>query len=87
MMIAMPDIDGSFAAMLFLPRTGDHGMPWGFAELDVVRISASVFESNPASAHVLEKCGYELEGRLRRAVCKKGVLMDSFVYAILRETD
>ena len=34
MMIAMPDIDGSFAAMLFLPRTGDHRMPWGFAELD-----------------------------------------------------
>lgn len=34
MMIAMPDIDGSFPAMLFLPRKGDHGMPWGFAELD-----------------------------------------------------
>jgi len=34
MMIAMPDIDSSFAAMLFLPRRGDHRMPWGFAELD-----------------------------------------------------
>jgi kynurenine 3-monooxygenase len=34
MMIAMPDIDGSFAAMLFLPRRGDQRMPWGFAELD-----------------------------------------------------
>jgi len=34
MMVAMPDIDGSFAAMLFLPRRGDHRMPWGFAELD-----------------------------------------------------
>ena len=34
MMIAMPDIDGSFSAMLFLPRKGDHRMPWGFAELD-----------------------------------------------------
>jgi kynurenine 3-monooxygenase len=34
MMIAMPDIDGSFPAMLFLPRSGDHSMPWGFAELD-----------------------------------------------------
>jgi kynurenine 3-monooxygenase len=30
----MPDIDGSFSAMLFLPRKGDHRMPWGFAELD-----------------------------------------------------
>jgi kynurenine 3-monooxygenase len=34
MMVAMPDVDGSFAAMLFLPRRGDHRMPWGFAELD-----------------------------------------------------
>ena len=40
---------------------------WGFAELDVVRIYAAVFESNPASARVLEKCGYELEGRLLRS--------------------
>ena len=34
MMVAMPDIDNSFSAMLFLPRKGDHRMPWGFAELD-----------------------------------------------------
>ncbi len=34
MIVAMPDIDGSFSAMLFLPRKGDHRMPWGFAELD-----------------------------------------------------
>lgn len=34
MMIAMPDTDGNFPAMLFLPRSGDHRMPWGFAELD-----------------------------------------------------
>jgi kynurenine 3-monooxygenase len=33
-MIAMPDIDHHFSAMLFLPRRGDHRMPWGFAELD-----------------------------------------------------
>lgn len=34
MMIAMPDVDGHFSAMLFLPRKGDHRMPWGFEELD-----------------------------------------------------
>lgn len=34
MMIAMPDTDGHFHAMLFLPQRGDHRMPWGFAELD-----------------------------------------------------
>lgn len=34
LMVAMPDTDGHFSAMLFLPRSGDHRMPWGFAELD-----------------------------------------------------
>jgi len=34
MMVAMPDVEGSFSAMLFLPRKGDHRMPWGFTELD-----------------------------------------------------
>jgi kynurenine 3-monooxygenase len=34
MMIAMPDTDGNFPAMLFLPCAGDHRMPWGFEELD-----------------------------------------------------
>jgi kynurenine 3-monooxygenase len=34
LMVAMPDTDAQFSAMLFLPRSGDHRMPWGFAELD-----------------------------------------------------
>lgn len=59
---------------------------WAFENLDLVRIYATVFESNPASARVLEKAGYQLEGRLRKSVCKQGVLMDSLLYAILRET-
>lgn len=59
---------------------------WGFSELGVVRIFANVFESNPASIRVLEKAGYQLEGRLRRSVYKSGVLMDSFIYAIVSET-
>ena len=33
-MVAMPDPQGGFPAMLFLPLEGDHRMPWGFAELD-----------------------------------------------------
>ena len=57
-----------------------------FSELELARIWATVFESNPASARVLEKAGYELEGRLRKSVYKNGVLMDGFLYAILRET-
>lgn len=51
---------------------------------DVVRLQASVFGWNPASARVLEKAGYEREGVLRQSVFKDGVLADAFMYALLR---
>ena len=58
---------------------------YAFAALDICRREAGVFEWNPASARVLEKAGYTLEGRLRRAVTKHGRTADRFVYARLRD--
>jgi RimJ/RimL family protein N-acetyltransferase len=55
-----------------------------FATLPVVRIYANVFEGNPASVRVLEKVGYEYEGRLRKSVYKDGKLIDQLVYGIVR---
>jgi N-carbamoylputrescine amidase len=49
------------------------------------RIHADVFEWNAASIRVLEKNGYALEGRLRRAAIKDGRVGDQLVYARLRE--
>jgi [ribosomal protein S5]-alanine N-acetyltransferase len=60
-------------------------IPWTFSELDLVRLCAWVFESNPASARVLEKCGFTLEGRFRRAAVKDGRRMDMLVYGLLRD--
>lgn len=57
---------------------------WAFAHFAVERLSAGVFEWNPASARVLEKAGYRLEGRLRRAVTKAGRTGDLLIYARLR---
>ncbi|MGE3856720.1 MAG: GNAT family N-acetyltransferase [Dehalococcoidia bacterium] len=51
----------------------------------LVRIEARVFANNPASARVLEKNGYVLEGRLRRAVVKRGEVLDVLVYAFVVE--
>jgi [ribosomal protein S5]-alanine N-acetyltransferase len=59
---------------------------WGFAHLDLCRIYAAVFAWNPASARVLEKAGYALEGRLRRNVTKAGRTTDQWLYAITRES-
>jgi ribosomal-protein-alanine N-acetyltransferase len=57
---------------------------WGFGHLDINRIYAHVFGWNPASARVLEKAGYVLEGRLRQAVTKDGQVTDLLVYGMVR---
>jgi RimJ/RimL family protein N-acetyltransferase len=44
-----------------------------------------VFEWNTPSARVLEKAGYQLEGRLRHSIFKDGRLADSLLYARLRD--
>lgn len=60
---------------------------WAFAELDLVRIYATVFANNPASTRVLEKAGYALEGRLRKSITKLGATLDSRLYAAVRPDD
>lgn len=55
-----------------------------FATTDIERLYAPVFAPNHASMRVLEKCGYELEGVLRRAVFKAGVYYDTHLYARIR---
>jgi len=54
---------------------------YAFRAFDLVRLQARVYEGNEASMRVLEKAGYELEGRLRKSVTKDGRTFDSFVYA------
>ena len=56
-----------------------------FANYDICRLYAHVFEWNRASARVLEKAGYEFEGRLRKSVTKNGQTIDQFMYALIRE--
>ena len=55
-----------------------------FGRFDLNRLHAGVFAWNPASARVLEKAGYLLEGRLRSAVTKDGRMTDQLLYAITR---
>lgn len=59
---------------------------WAFDALGMVRVDAAVFETNPGSARVLEKAGFVLEDRLRRSVVKEDRIMDSLLYAKVRET-
>ncbi|MFZ0473384.1 MAG: methyltransferase domain-containing protein, partial [Bacteroidales bacterium] len=44
-------------------------------------IYSGIFEYNPASQRVLEKCGFEKEAVSKNAVCKKGKIYDEIRYA------
>jgi RimJ/RimL family protein N-acetyltransferase len=57
---------------------------YGFSELKLKRIYAGVFETNPASAKVLEKAGYTFESRMSKAVIKEGQYLDQLMYVMVR---
>lgn len=57
----------------------------GFETWDIVRIYAEPYAQNAGSRGVLEKAGFTLEGIKRRSVFKNGELLDSCIYAKLRE--
>ncbi|KAL4986231.1 acyl-CoA N-acyltransferase [Aspergillus falconensis] len=61
---------------------------WVFGQEEfghLVRLDAEVFEGNEGSKRILEKAGFVCEGRRRSAVEKRGVVLDTFVYALIRE--
>ena len=58
---------------------------YAFENRPLERIEAYVYANNPASARVLEKCAFTFEGRMRRNVIKDGALLDSMLYALLRD--
>ena len=55
-----------------------------FTEFGLVKITAGVFAGNAASARVLEKCGFEQEGYLRKHYVKDNQFVDARVYALLK---
>jgi len=56
-----------------------------FANHDLCRVFAHVFDWNQASARVLEKAGYAFEGRMRKSVTKEDQTIDQLMYAMIRE--
>jgi len=55
-----------------------------FSTFDIVRIFAEVFAHNTASRRVLEKNGFQLEGKLRKSIYKNGEYYDSCIYGLLK---
>jgi [ribosomal protein S5]-alanine N-acetyltransferase len=76
------------------PKHWNHGyateaahaiVDFGFSHFGVHRIWANCVADNLGSAHVLEKLGMKLEGRLREKEFYKGKWWDTLIYGILAD--
>ncbi|MDX6275128.1 MAG: hypothetical protein QOJ92_2338 [Frankiales bacterium] len=55
-----------------------------FDQVGLHRLSLEVFEHNPRAQRVYEKCGFQVEGRLRQALRWDGRRYDGIVMSIVR---
>jgi ribosomal-protein-alanine N-acetyltransferase len=61
-----------------------HLCQFAFQEFGLVKITGHVFATNPGSTRVLQKCGFEQEGYLKKHYLKDGRYLDAWLYARLR---
>ncbi len=57
-------------------------LDWLLDELDVMRVSATIHPDNLRSAKVLERCGFEFEGRIRNTYWDAGTYVDDWSYGL-----
>ena len=63
-----------------MPKAIEAIVAYGFRTFDIVRIFARPFSTNLKSHRVLEKAGFTLEARLKKALFKNGEFMDELIY-------
>ncbi|MER0483657.1 GNAT family protein [Streptomyces sp. Edi2] len=95
--LALNDIDapnarGSFRIALVAGATG-RGigseairllLDYAFDRVGLHRVQLEVYDYNPRARRAYEKCGFEVEGRMREALFWDGAWHDVFVMAALR---
>ncbi len=59
---------------------------YGLEELDLHRITAAIGPDNVGSIRVVERLGFEYEGRLRDHVHTNGAWRDSLLYSLIAES-
>jgi ribosomal-protein-alanine N-acetyltransferase len=67
-----------------MPAVVQRACQYAFEEFGLAKITAHVFATNPASARVLEKCGFEQEGYLKKHYLKDRHFLDARLYARLK---
>ncbi|MFE6647624.1 GNAT family N-acetyltransferase [Nocardioides sp. NPDC057772] len=68
----------------FATEAAEALLTWAFDTSDLNRVQAEADTRNAASARVLEKLGFTLEGTLREDCVVNGVVSDSWVFGLLR---
>jgi [ribosomal protein S5]-alanine N-acetyltransferase len=58
---------------------------YAMREHNLTRVFAVPFHTNTASSRVLEKCGYEFEGRMRKNAIKEGKILDQMMWAFVKD--
>lgn len=56
-----------------------------FEHTDIVRIFGIPFAFNAGSCRILEKAGFRLEGTMRKNAYKNGEIVDTELYALIKE--
>jgi [ribosomal protein S5]-alanine N-acetyltransferase len=88
-----PDFRSAGLTYCLTERAWGHGyategaralLQWAFDTLDLNRVQAEADTRNAASARVLEKLGFLLEGTLREDCVVNGDVSDSWVFGLLR---
>lgn len=60
-------------------------LDWGFEHMKLNRVEALIHPNNRSSIRLVEKLGFEREGRLRKAGFWNGSFEDILVYSLLRQ--
>jgi RimJ/RimL family protein N-acetyltransferase len=55
-------------------------LDFAFSTYDITRVFARPFGNNPASARVLEKCGFKLEATILQNIYKNDEFLDELIY-------
>ncbi|WP_225335893.1 GNAT family N-acetyltransferase [Halomicrobium urmianum] len=58
---------------------------WAFLDRQLEKLLARVFDGNDASMRVLEKVGFQREGRLRRHYKVEGERVDAVLFGLLAD--
>lgn len=61
------------------------GLDFAFTEMNLRRVTLTVFEYNPRAIRSYEKAGFRHEGRQRQVLCREGKRWDILYMGILRE--